>query len=48
MKHWKTTITGVLSGLPLLFIGIVEKDPKSIVAGLGLIIGGLSAKDHDK
>lgn len=43
--NWKTTIAGLTSGIPILILGIQEKDVKAICAGIGLIFGGILAAD---
>ena len=34
LKNWKTTVAGIAS----IVIGILQKDPTSVVTGIGLIL----------
>jgi hypothetical protein len=43
----KTTVFGAVAGLPLLIDGIATKDFSKIFSGIGAILVGLFAKDHD-
>jgi hypothetical protein len=43
----KTTVFGAVAGLPLLVDGIATKDFTKIFSGIGAILVGLFAKDHD-
>ena len=47
MKSWKTTVAGIIGGLPQILNGIIANDWGSVGAGLALIVVGLFAKDHD-
>lgn len=51
MKHFisnlKTTIFGAVAGLPVLVEGIATKDVSKILAGAGMILVGIFAKDHN-
>jgi hypothetical protein len=44
-KNWRTTMAGLLSGAPVLAMGILEKNPQKIISGLGLIVLGILGKD---
>ena len=48
LKNWKTSLVGIVSGLPLLVEGIIVGDPVKITTALGAIFIGLLAKDSDK
>lgn len=41
----KTTLAGIAAGLPVLIVGVMEKDPVKISEGLGLILVGIFSKD---
>ena len=43
----KTTLFGAVAGLPILIDGIGTKDFTKIFSGIGAILVGLFAKDHD-
>jgi hypothetical protein len=43
----KTTLFGAVAGLPILIDGISTKDFTKIFSGIGAILVGLFAKDHD-
>jgi hypothetical protein len=43
----KTTVFGAVAGLPILVDGIATKDFSKIFSGIGAILIGLFAKDHD-
>jgi hypothetical protein len=43
----KTTVFGAVAGLPLLIDGIASKDIAKILGGLGTLLVGFFAKDHD-
>jgi hypothetical protein len=46
-KNIKTTVFGAVAGLPLLVDGIASKDYTKIFSGIGALLVGLFAKDHD-
>lgn len=46
-KNIKTTVFGAVAGLPLLVEGIATKDFAKIFSGIGALLVGLFAKDHD-
>lgn len=46
-KNIKTTLFGSVAGLSLLGDGIAKKDWALIVSGIGTLLVGLFAKDHD-
>jgi hypothetical protein len=43
----KTTMFGAVAGLPLLIEGIGSKDIAKILGGIGTLLVGFFAKDHD-
>ncbi len=54
MKNWKTTLFGVLAGLPMLLggigvhfghLGVVSVD--QAIGGVGALLLGFFAKDHN-
>ena len=47
LKNLKTSIFGAIAGLPLIEQGIQQKNIALIIAGIGTLITGLLAKDHD-
>jgi hypothetical protein len=44
-RNWRTTMAGLLTGLPILASGILEKNPQKIISGVGLIVLGILGKD---
>jgi hypothetical protein len=44
----KTTIFGALAGLPMIVDGVAHKDWAKIATGVGTLLIGLFAKDHNK
>lgn len=47
MKNWKTTLAGLLAGLPQLVTGIMTGNPVTIATAIATIGIGILAKDHD-
>ena len=51
MKNWKTTVGGLIIGVPQLLVGtgIVDGNNKwlALATSLGAIFLGLTAKDHN-
>jgi hypothetical protein len=48
MKNWKTTISGIVAGLPQLITAITPMLPQkwaNVFTGIGVILFALSAKD---
>jgi len=43
----KTSIFGAVAGLPLIAEGIAHKDLVKIITGIGTLLIGLYAKDHN-
>ena len=43
----KTSIFGTVAGLPMIAAGIAEKDIVKIITGIGTLLIGLYAKDHN-
>ena len=41
----KTTLFGAVAGLPIIFEGIQKNDVPMILAGLGMLLVGIFAKD---
>lgn len=57
MKNWKTTLAGLLTGLPVAADAIIKtaaaggftgKTGLELVGAIGLVLLGLFSKDHDK
>lgn len=54
-KNWKTTLAGIITGIPLLLhsvgVGSVghfgNTDWLTLIGGLGAVLTGAVAKDHD-
>ena len=47
-QNIKTTLFGVVAGLPQIVEGVVTKDWSKIAIGVGTLLIGLFAKDHNK
>jgi len=43
----KTTVFGAVAGLPIVIDGIATKDFAKIFSGIGALLVGFFAKDHD-
>ena len=43
----KTSIFGAVAGLPIIASGVAEKDIVKILTGIGTLLIGLYAKDHN-
>lgn len=43
----KTTVFGAVAGLPIIIDGIATKDFAKIFSGIGALLVGFFAKDHD-
>jgi hypothetical protein len=46
-KSWKTTLAGLITGLPILITGLITQDWHTMMTGLAPIIIGALAKDHN-
>lgn len=46
IENLKTTIFGAVAGLPVLFEGIQEGNVTKILAGVGMLLVGIFAKDN--
>jgi len=47
ISNLKTTIFGAVAGLPVLVEGVLTKDVSKILAGAGMLLVGIFAKDAD-
>lgn len=47
MKNPKTTLSGLLMGVALGYLGYRTGNPELIIAGLGAAGFGVAAKDHN-
>lgn len=47
MRNPKTTIGGALAGIPLIIEGFQTKNYGLVAAGIGMLLCGLFAKDHN-
>ena len=56
MKSWKTTLAGLLAGLPVAITALVDaynagqftgKSVLQVILGVGIILIGIFAKDHN-
>lgn len=46
-RNIKTTLFGSVAGIPTIIEGVQQKNLIHILAGLGALLLGLFAKDHD-
>ena len=46
-RNLKTTLFGSVAGIPTIIEGVEQKNILHILAGLGALLLGLFAKDHD-
>jgi hypothetical protein len=44
----KTTLFGAVAGIPMILEGVASKDWSKIATGVGTLLIGLFAKDHNK
>ena len=47
MKNWRTSLAGIIGGVFLIIKGWLIKDTNVIVAGVGIVVTGIVAKDAD-
>ena len=47
LKNIKTTLFGAVAGLPIIVDGVATKDWAKIATGVGTLLIGLFAKDHN-
>lgn len=45
LENLKTSVFGAVAGLPIIFEGIQKNDVPMILAGLGMLLVGIFAKD---
>lgn len=48
LQNLKTTIFGAVAGLPVIFDGLEKHDWKIVLAGFGMLLVGIFAKDIKK
>lgn len=48
LDNLKTTIFGAVAGLPMIYEGLQKQDVPMILAGLGMMLVGIFAKDIQK
>jgi hypothetical protein len=48
LENLKTTLFGAVAGLPVIFEGAQSGDWKMVLAGIGMLLVGIFAKDGDK
>lgn len=46
-RNLKTTLFGSVAGIPAIIEGVEQKNILHILAGIGALLLGLFAKDHD-
>lgn len=46
-ENLKTTVFGAVAGLPILVEGLQEGNVTKILAGIGMLLVGIFAKDHN-
>lgn len=46
-RNLKTTLFGSVAGIPTIIEGVEQKNILHILAGIGALLLGLFAKDHD-
>jgi len=48
MENVKTSLFGAVAGLPMIWEGAMAQDWKLVLAGIGMLLVGLFAKDSSK
>jgi len=48
LQNIKTTLFGAVAGIPMIVQGVASKDWSKIAVGVGTLLIGLFAKDHNK
>jgi len=48
LENIKTSLFGAVAGLPMIFEGAMAQDYKLVLAGIGMLLVGLFAKDAKK
>ena len=48
MENVKTSLFGAVAGLPMIWEGAMAQDWKLVLAGVGMLLVGLFAKDSSK
>lgn len=46
--NFKTSLAGLITGLPILLTGLIENDWAKVAEGAGIILMGFFAKDFNK
>ena len=48
LENVKTSLFGAVAGLPMIYEGAMAQDWKMVLAGIGMLLVGLFAKDIKK
>lgn len=48
LENIKTSLFGAVAGLPMIYEGAIANDWKMVLAGIGVLLVGLFAKDGGK
>lgn len=48
LENIKTSLFGAVAGLPIIYEGAMAQDYKMVLAGIGMLLVGLFAKDAKK
>ena len=48
IENIKTSLFGAVAGLPVIYEGAMAQDWKVVLAGIGMLLVGLFAKDSSK
>jgi len=48
IENIKTSLFGAVAGLPMIYEGAMAQDWKLVLAGVGMLLVGLFAKDSSK
>lgn len=48
LDNLKTSVFGAVAGLPIIYEGLQKQDVPMILAGLGMLLVGIFAKDIEK
>lgn len=48
LENVKTSLFGAVAGLPVIWEGAMANDWKLVLAGIGMLLVGIFAKDADK
>jgi hypothetical protein len=45
IKNWLTSTIGTITGAPIIYEGIMQRNWKMVAAGIGALLLGLASKD---